>query len=128
MSFLGRNNLFNRLRKAAIHCLGGMDRYSIELPTKPAYEIVAGRLYPKIFQAGTIIDLRNASFLPDEILAGKTRLMGSIAYQVSHSDCIVVDEDRDSEPGKLILRGRLVVLVGDEFDKYLKHDRGEVVS
>ncbi len=128
MSFLGRNNLFNRLRKAAIHCLGGMDRHSIELPTKPAYEIVEGRLYPKIFQAGAIVDLRNAQFLPDEILAAKTRLIASIAYQVSHSGCIVVDEDRDSEPGKLILRGRLFVLVGDEFDEYLKHDRGEVVS
>ncbi len=128
MSFLGRNNLFDRLRKAAIHRLGGMDRHSIELSTKPVYEIVADRLYPKIFQAGVIVDLRNAQFLPDEILAAKTRLIASIAYQVSHSDCIVVDEDRDSEPGKLILRGRLFVLVGDDADTFLKQGRGEVVS
>ncbi len=52
MSFLGRNNLFNRLRKAAIHFLGGMDRFSVEPPiTSPPDYIVdhdyMGNAYPK---------------------------------------------------------------------------------
>lgn len=115
MKQMQKNNPLNRLRRKAIRLLGGMDRYSIELPDEPVHRFMdVDRRHPVTLQAETCVGLlgrkRNREL---QLENAREELLLRIARDLVKSNAVEIDERAGSDSRRALLRARVIVLLRD---------------